>query len=301
MIRVIIRNGYGQDGICCKNGGNFFEQKHLHSTSTFCIANPINKLIEELKTTLKRWLQLKYITVDLYNRLNSTNAIMPRAYGLPKIHKEGFPLRIIVLSTGSPLHNLATFLQNALKISLTIPQNCCKNSIDLINKIQDIHIPDDFDLIFLDVTSLFTNVHTNMILNILESRWNLIEHHTSLPKNEFLDAINMVLNSYFKFNDKVYKQIYGTPMSSPLSLIVADLALQDLELHTLSKLPFSLPFYVKYVDDIVLVAPHHSLDLILHEFNSFHTRLKFTMEARGNKLNFLELKIINKDGKMIFD
>jgi len=69
--------------------------------------NLINKLIEDLKTTLKR-LQLKYITVDLHNRLNSTNAILPRTYGLPKIHKNGFPLRIIVLFTGSPLHNLAT-------------------------------------------------------------------------------------------------------------------------------------------------------------------------------------------------
>jgi len=139
-----------------------------------------------------------------------------------------------------------------------------------------------------------------MIFKILESKWNFIEYHIFLPKNEFLGAINMVLNStYFKFNDKVYKQTYGTPMGSPLSPIVTDLALQDLELHTLSKLPFSLLFYVRYVDDIVLAAPHHSLDLILHEFNSFHIRLKFTMEVEGQKLNFLELKIINNDGKMI--
>jgi len=112
----------------------------------------------------------------------------------------------------------------------------------------------------------------------------------------------MILNStYFKFNDKVYKQTYGTPMGSPLSPIVADLALQDLKSHTLSKLPFSFPFYVGYVDDIALVAPHNSLDVILLEFNSFHTRFKFTMEVGGKELNFLELKIINKDGEMIFD
>jgi len=148
---------------------------------------------------------------------------------------------------------------------------------------------------------MFTNVPIDMILNILE-RWDLIEHYTSLPKNEFLGAINMILNStHFKFNDKVYKQTYGTPMDSPLSPIVADLALQDLESHKLSKLPFSLSFYVRYVDDITLVAPHNSLDVILHKFNSFHTRLKFTMEVGGKELNFLELKIINKDGEIIFD
>jgi len=90
-------------------------------------------------------------------------------------------------------------------------------------------------------------------------------------------------------------------MGSPLSPIVADLALQELESHTLSKLPTSLPFYVRYVDDIALATPHNSLDIILHKFNSFHTRLKFTMEVGGNELNFLELKIIKKDDGMIFD
>jgi len=53
--------------------------------------HPINKLIEDLKTMLKKWLQLKYITVDLHKRLNSTNAILSRAYGIPKILKKGFP------------------------------------------------------------------------------------------------------------------------------------------------------------------------------------------------------------------
>jgi len=65
---------------------------------------------------------------------------------------------------------------------------------------------------------------------------------------------------------------------SPLSLIVADLALQDLEAHMLSKLSFISSFYARYVDDIVFVAPHNSLDELLHEFNSFHTRLKVTMK-----------------------
>jgi len=184
------------------------------------------------------------------------------------------------------LYNLTTFLQRVLKNSLITPQNCCRNSFDLINKIQGTYVPDGFDLISLDVTSLFTNVPVDLILNIIDNRWNLIEHHTSLPKYEFLGAINMVLNStYLKFNDKVYKQTYGTPMDSPLSPIVADLALQELELHTLSNLAIPLPFYVRYVDDIALAAPHNSLEIILHEFNSFHTRLKFTMEVGGNELS----------------
>jgi len=87
-------------------------------------------------------------------------------------------------------------------------------------------------------------------------------------------------------------------MGSPLSLIVADLTLQNLETHILSELTFTPPFYVRYVDDIALSAPHNSLDELLHKFNSLHTR--FNMEVGGRELNFLEIKIINRDGWMIF-
>jgi len=239
------------------------------------------------------------ITSDLHSKLNTTNAILPRAYGLPKIHKNGFPLRIIVSSIGSPLHNLATLLQKILKTSSVVPHSCWKNSNVLINKIQNIHIPDNYVLVSLDVTSLFTNVPIDKVLNIIDMKWPLIEHYTSIPKNEFLEATKFVLNStYFKFNDKIYKQTYGAPMGSPLSPIVADLILQNLETLILGELTFTPPFYMRYVDDI---APHNSLDELLHKFNSFHTRLKFTMEVGDRELNFLEVKIINRDGGMIFD
>jgi len=44
-----------------------------------------------------------------------------------------------------------------------------------------------------------------------------------------------------------------------------------------------------------------SLDELLHNFNSFHPRLKFTLKNGGASLNFLELTMINRDGKLIFD
>jgi len=72
-----------------------------------------------------------------------------------------------------------------------------------------------------------------MTLTVIDSRWNLIKGHTSLPKNEFLNAVKLVLNStYFKFNNKIYRQTYGASMGSPLFPIVADLVLQNLEAHS---------------------------------------------------------------------
>jgi len=68
-------------------------------------------------------------------------------------------------------------------------------------------------------------------------------------------------------------------MGSPLSPIAADLVLQNLELHTLDKLSFIPPFYIRYVDDIALAVSSTLVDELLDTFNSFHSRLKFIMEV----------------------
>jgi len=53
-------------------------------------------------------------------------------------------------------------------------------------------------------------------------------------QQEFLHVIKFVLGStFFKFNDKIYKQIFGAFMGSLLSPIIADLILQNLKSHLL--------------------------------------------------------------------
>jgi len=89
-------------------------------------------------------------------------------------------------------------------------------------------------------------------------------------------------------------------MNSPLSLIIAALVLQLLEIQTLNKLNFKPAFYFRYVDDIVLAAPFSSLNNLLVKFNSFH-RLKFTIEIDGDVINFLVFILIKRDGKLIFN
>ena len=47
----------------------------------------------------------------------------------------------------------------------------------------------------------------------------------------------------------VYKQTFDIPMGSPLSPIVSDIVMQDLEIKALQRLPILPSFYVRYVDD----------------------------------------------------
>jgi len=90
-------------------------------------------------------------------------------------------------------------------------------------------------------------------------------------------------------------------MGSPLSPMVADLIMQSLELQTINNLSFVPIFYFRYVDDIALAAPSSYLNNLLTKFNSFHPRLKFTLEVGGDVLNFLDLTLIKKEGRLIFN
>jgi len=127
----------------------------------------------------------------------------------------------------------------------------------------------------------------------ISNRWVYIKPHTNIPKNEFLMAIKFVLSStFFTFNNIIYKQTHGTPMGSPLSLIVADIVMQDLETECIKKLDFHLTFYFRYVDDIILVTPNDKIDIILQTFNNYHDRLNFTVEhEKDRSLSFLDLLI----------
>ncbi|XP_039312024.1 uncharacterized protein LOC113003590 [Solenopsis invicta] len=91
-------------------------------------------------------------------------------------------------------------------------------------------------------------------------------------------------------------------MGSPLSPILADLVMQDLECKALKLLSYHLSFYCRYVDDIILAAPAKSLSDILDTFNSLHERLQFTMEREiEGKISFLDVMLINVNNRIIFD
>jgi len=97
-------------------------------------------------------------------------------------------------------------------------------------------IPELCMLFSLDVVSLFINIPLDLAINSITKRWEYLERFTKITKSEFIAAINFILSTYFKFNNQIYKQTFGTPMGSPLSPIVADLTMRDLEKNVLNSL-----------------------------------------------------------------
>jgi len=87
-------------------------------------------------------------------------------------------------------------------------------------------------------------------------------------------------------------------MGNCLSPICADLVMQDLQDNLIHKLPFKIPFFKRYVDDILTAIPTNNYNTILTMFNSYHPKLQFTLEKEKEKtIPFLDVLVIrNEDG-----
>ena len=58
---------------------------------------------------------------------------------------------------------------------------------------------------------------------------NIIPHAT-LKKDSILKLVKLCLEStVFSFDNQLYKQIKGTPMGSPISVVIAEIVMQHVE------------------------------------------------------------------------
>ena len=107
--------------------------------------------------------------------------------------------------------------------------------------------------------------------------------------------------NFFNFDHQFYRQTFGTPMGSSISLTLSDFVMQDLKTDIFKKINFNIPIYFRYVDDTFLLISEDKVHNILTIFNSYHKRLQFTYEIKiNNCLNFLNVLVIkNNDGSIL--
>ncbi|XP_059225896.1 uncharacterized protein LOC131997970 [Stomoxys calcitrans] len=95
-----------------------------------------NKLVDKLHN-------LNLISIQEKNKLTSKTALAPRIYGLPKIHKEGTPLRPICSSINAPSYHLCRYIVNILKNITKDSKYNVKDAVDFKAKIKNMTIEND--------------------------------------------------------------------------------------------------------------------------------------------------------------
>lgn len=263
----------------------------------YCQTTSIEKKCNEL---ISHWEKQQYIGGEEAKSLRKYNSVCSKIYGLVKVHKNGNPLRPIVSSIDSPTYNLSKMFCRILKNVVGKSCSTVRNATELAVKLRIVRLPSNYVLISLDVVSLFTKIPKELVYDAVQKRWQNIKKFTTLPKEEFLAGLQLVLEQCcFQFNGVFYKQIFGAPMGSPSSPVFADLILEILQDVVIKKLGFKLPFYIRYVDDILTAIPADKVQHIKSMFNSYNQHIQFTIEEEKNqRISFLELLCI-RDNRSI--
>ena len=89
------------------------------------------------------------------------------------------------------------FFANFLQKNLKPPASHIDNSLKLRDKINNIKIPSVFDIISLDVVSLFTNIPENLVVQSIEKRWTHLHNKINMSCTEFIKVIKFILITIF--------------------------------------------------------------------------------------------------------
>ena len=154
-------------------------------------------------------------------------------------------------------------------------------------------------MVSFDVASLFNNIPLKESIDLAVSY--ITEGNTKLTfsKAELVKIFSIATSqTHFLFNGKVFDQIDGVAMGSPLAPVLANLFLGHHEQIWLKNYqgPSHL-FYRRYVDDVFCVFDNENDAKLFCDFiNSQHPNIKFTIEKEINKfLAFLDVCIDNND------
>ena len=160
-----------------------------------------------------------------------------------KHHKAGNPLRPIITCMGSqPLHNTSKFLTSILAPIQNHSGHSVSNSLQFSKETTDIDTQDDEIMVSFDFVSLFTAIPIDKTCNCIRKKLEngpSLHCRTRLDIDDIVSLLNFVLsNNYFVYKDKIYKQIHGCVMGSP---VVASIpAWKKLKIQPLTQ-PLFLP------------------------------------------------------------
>ena len=159
----------------------------------------------------------------------------------------------------------------------------------------------------LDVGSLFTNISLketieNCVNDLFFDKYK-IDNLTKQDVRAVLSAA--VKESFFIFDNSLYRQIDGVAMGSPLGPTLANVFLCHDEKEWLDSCPieFKPELNQRYVDDIFVMFRYRDhVKKFVDYMNTKHPNIGFTFEIEDqNSFSFLDIKVIRNTEKNSFE
>ena len=106
-------------------------------------------------------------------------------------------------------------------------------------------------------------------------------------------------NNLFEFNTKFYKQVSRTAIGAKFAPPYACIFMKYIETEFLKSQEIKPWLWKRFIDIFFIwTDTEENLDKFLEDLNKFHHNLRFTYEKSREKINFLDVVIKIKDGKI---
>ncbi|BHF77865.1 hypothetical protein SprV_0602097500 [Sparganum proliferum] len=197
---------------------------------TKCDGVPMKKLVTQMNTKLTMIQNNGAMIRAERLATKPTDAAMERFYELPKIHKDGAPLRPIVSLPGTPTFNLVKRMFRRLNCLALVSESTVRSFVHFLERLNGLQIDTVEVMMSFDVTSLFTSTPKDLTVETDSDLFdNQYPEASNIPKRGHLvQLLKYCLQTFFTFEETVYEQIKCTPMGSPLYGFIAEAVLQRL-------------------------------------------------------------------------
>ena len=304
---VMDRNEYINK--CKEDLGNTVFYEEMDSDPTAEYVEKVKSAVDDLKTQdVISEKDVKFLCEHL------DEPVVPNFYGLPKIHKsfKKFPpLRPIVSNINSCTRRISEFLDSFLKFQAQRCSSFVKDTKHFLQKIQEINkakLPKQSILVTMDVAALYTNIDHEEGAEAcrikLEQRKN-----KKISSESIKSLILLVLKcTAFKFGTKIYNQIKGTCMGTPMAPNYANLFMDQFENAAIEEYANNTGLrpkvWYRYIDDIFFIwtdgeeSLHNFIDFIQNysDNHQMKSSIKFESNISRTEVNFLDVKVRLNNG-----
>nr|VZI53030.1 unnamed protein product [Spirometra erinaceieuropaei] len=193
-----------------------------------CATNPVKALTREINATLLALENSGAVTPTDGRMARPQDTALARFYGLPKVHKDGAPLRPIVSLKRTPTYGLVKWLFRCLKFLTAESDTTVSSSAQFLEELKGVSLHPNEVMVSIDITSVFTSVPQDLanetIELLLKSKYD--ETDNRLGHTQVLQLLKLWLRTYLTFDGTICEQVKVTPLGSPISGFIAEAVLQ---------------------------------------------------------------------------
>ena len=165
-----------------------------------------------------------------YLNLLLSGSVTGRLYGRAKIHRTECPLSPVTSMINVPKHNVAKWLVSLVKPYIP-DRYFLPSTSSFIDTIKELKPTNDAKLVSFDITSLFTGVPMDLVVDDIAnklfscdvaSELLFLQAEKPITQKIFKKLLKLSTEGMFIHNGKLFLQIDGVAMGNPLGLTLAN-------------------------------------------------------------------------------